>query len=103
MSPALTQITLRRESAPYAGTCGDSGTACRNRFQPAFRDADGRVELARLADGRPAPMHLIATLPAVWANLFDASGNIIQLKAGIVAGFVRDDRFYTREEAAAAG
>ena len=103
MSRALTQIALRRESAPYTGTCGDSGTACRNRFRPAFRDADGRVEIARLADGRPAPMHLIGKLPAVWAKLCDANGNIIELKAGIVAGFVRDDRFYTREEAAASG
>ena len=71
---------------------------------PAFRnEADGRVELARLADGRPAPMHLISALPQEWAVRCDGRGNVLELVEDIIAGFLRDGRFYTREEAAAEG
>ena len=103
MSRPLTEDVLREESATYVGSCGDSTTARKNHFIPAFRDeADGRVELARLKNGCVAPMHLITALPKSWATRVDDAGNVLELIETIVAGFVRDGRFYTREEAALA-
>ncbi|MEQ8693078.1 MAG: hypothetical protein RIC89_19865 [Pseudomonadales bacterium] len=99
-----TQQQVKRVSDTFIGTCGESKTACQQRFMPAFRsEHDGRIELARLPDGRPAPMHLIIALPREWAARVDADGGVLQLIDGITAGFCRDGAFYTREEAAQAG
>ena len=49
-----------------------------------------------------APAHLIVGLPRQWAVAFDGDGAILALKPTITAGFVRDDVFFTREEAASA-
>ena len=97
------QLAVRSASQAFRGTCGESLEAVRHRFLPAFIDLkDGRVELARLADGQPAPMHLICHLPLEWAVQCDAQGHVIELKDSIEAGFVRDGRYFSREEAAAA-
>ena len=101
MSRHRNQIAVTAESHRFHGTCGESVVACRHEFVPAFRDnADGRVELARLPNGKPAPMHLIAGLPRAWATRCDEGGNVLELIDSVVAGFVKNDRFYTREEAA---
>lgn len=104
MSRPNNQLAVRTESDAYIGTCGESATARQHKFLPAFRnERDGRVELARLSNGRPAPMHLISALPQEWAVRCDERGNVLELIEEVVAGFFRDDRFYTREEAASAG
>ena len=92
---------LREENETYAGTGGVSENNCTQRFLPAFQDqSTGRVELARKADGGQAPMHLLCCLPDEWVTERDAEGQILALKDSVVAGFVRDGEFYTREEAA---
>ena len=48
-------------------------------------------------------MHLIAALPKTWASRCDDRGNVLELIDSVVAGFVKNGRFYTREEAAAEG
>lgn len=102
MAPTLTQNRIRRENLAFAGTGGVSPENRCCRFEPAFRDEDtGRVELARYANGHTAPMHLMDGLPAEWIFARDAEGRVSALKPGIVAGFVRDGEFYTREQAAA--
>ena len=102
MSRPLTESRLRAENRHYANTGGVSSVACREKLLPAFRDAEtGRVEVARFRDGRPAPMHVIEGLPDEWATAYDAEGHIEALKASIVSGFVRANRFYTRAEAKA--
>jgi hypothetical protein len=69
----------------------------------AFCDREtGRTELSRFACGSPAPCHLIDGLPEDWVVARDAAGNAVAIKGSVVAGFVRDGRFYTREEAARA-
>lgn len=104
MSRHRNQLAVTRESEPYNGTCGESVVACQHKFLPAFCNReDGRIELARLPNGKPAPMHLIAKLPKVWAARCDGKGNVLELIDSIVAGFVKNGRFYTREEAAAEG
>jgi hypothetical protein len=45
-------------------------------------------------------MHLIDGLPREWVCARDAVGRPAALKATVVAGFVRDGLFYTREQAA---
>lgn len=104
MSRPYDQLAVKTASAGYVGTCGESATACKHKFLPAFinRD-DGRIEVARMPNGQPAPMHLICSLPAEWAARSDARGQVLELKSCIEAGFVRDGRFYTRDEAAQAG
>jgi hypothetical protein len=57
------------------------------------------VELSRLAGGTPAPVHLLGGLPEEWVIDRDAGGGVCAVKASVVAGFLRGDRFYTREQA----
>jgi hypothetical protein len=101
MSPPLTKSRIRRENLAFAGTGGVSAENRCERFEPAFRDeATGRVEVSRFSDGNPAPMHLMDGLPEDWVDTRDENGRACSLKHTIVAGFVRDGAFYTREEAA---
>ena len=97
----LTEECLRRENLAFAGTRGVSVNNRSLGFLPAFRDNDtGRVEIARLANGRPATMHVIEGLPHEWA-VARIDNRVCAVKSSVVAGFVRDGVFYTREEAAA--
>lgn len=103
MNNLLTSETLRRQNLAFAGTAGVSEQNRSSGFRPAFYDAaSGRVELARFANGLPAPMHLLDGLPDSWVAQRDRTGRVTALKASVVAGFVRGDLFYTREQAAAA-
>ncbi len=90
--------TLRRENLAYAGT---NGISQNNHLKPAFLDKrTGRVEIARLKDGRAAPMHIISWLPREWATDVKPDGSVQALISTIIAGFERDGVFYTREQAA---
>ncbi|MEQ8860315.1 MAG: hypothetical protein RIC56_16880 [Pseudomonadales bacterium] len=101
MAPPLTRDRIRRDNLAFAGTGGVSQVSRRCCFEAAFRDdATGRVELSRYANGSVAPMHLMDGVPAEWVIERDERGCIRALKASIVAGFVRDGKFYTRDEAA---
>ena len=99
----VTQRTLRSENHQFANTCGLSkNNACHN-FVPAFRNEEtGEVALAKFADGRLAPMHIILGLPDSWATAHNARGQISAIASCVIAGFVRAGQFYTRAEAAAA-
>lgn len=92
---------LRAENEAFGGTGGVSRNNARAGFLPAFRDIDsGRVEIPRLENGDPAPMHLLCGLPDEWVADRDEHGRIVAVRDSVVAGFVRDGVFYTREEAA---
>lgn len=102
MTPPLTHSRLRRENLAFTGTGGVSRENRNRRFEPAFRETStGRVERSRYADGRPAPMHLLDGLPDEWIETRDDQGAPRAVKADVIAGFVRDGNFYTREQAAA--
>ncbi|MGH8615487.1 MAG: dihydroorotase [Gammaproteobacteria bacterium] len=60
------------------------------------------AQLVTSADGRRAPIHLLGGLPKRLVLRRDASGKVIVLKGSVNAGFVREGRFYTREQAAMA-
>ncbi len=101
--PALTARTLRRQNQVFHGTGGVSAENRTLGFVPAFRDTQtGAVYRACFADGRPAPMHLLDGLPSVVVESRDPTGRVIALKSSVQAGFLRAERFYTREQAAAA-
>jgi len=98
---AMTQQRLALENARYRGTGGVS-EGCSPGFSPAFRDTQtGVVCLSRFADGRPAPFHVLDGLPNELVIARDRHRGGVRAKPSVVSGFVRDGRFYTRDEAAA--
>lgn len=93
--------TLRLENITFAGTTGisENNNAC--GFKPAFLDKNtGRVELARLGNGQPAPVHIINWLPREWATSYHDDGTVKRLIPGVISGFVCNTVFYTREQVA---
>jgi len=103
MNKLLTTETLRKQNLAFVGSGGVSQENRSSGFRPAFHDLDsGRTALARFADGRPAPMHLLDGLPEEWVVKRDAAGRVSAIKDSVIAGFVRNGLFYTREQAAAA-
>ena len=70
-------------------------------FLPAFRDVGTEeVHLSVNADGSPAAVHVLDHLPDHWVIERDQAGRIMALKEGIIAGFMRHARFFTRSELA---
>ena len=103
MNKLLTTETLRKQNLAFVGTGGVSEDNRASGFRPAFYDAaTGRAELARFADGRPAPVHVLDGLPDAWVAQRDATGHITAIKQTVITGFIRGGLFYTREQAAAA-
>jgi hypothetical protein len=97
-----TAQTLRQQNRRFQGTGGVSAENRSQGFAPAFLDTEThRIYRACFADGRPAPMHLLEGLPPAVVTARDATGRVIALKSTVLAGFVRAERFYTREQAAA--
>jgi hypothetical protein len=95
-------MRLQQENRAFAGTGGVSANNRCQAFQAAFQDtATGAVELARFANGKVAPVHVFEGLPEGWVAERGNNGLPLALKGTVIAGFVRSDRFYTREEAAA--
>jgi hypothetical protein len=68
-------------------------------FLPAFQDLDTEeVHLSVNEDGSLAAVHLLDNLPDHWVVERDDQGRITALKEGIIAGFMRQGRFFTRAE-----
>jgi hypothetical protein len=100
-SALMTLETLRQENLCYCHTGGISQNNCHAGFQSAFLDcATGRVYLSRFANGKPAPVHLLDGLPEELVLQRSAEGRITTVKETVVAGFLYDEHFYTREQAA---
>ena len=92
---------LPEENHAFGGTGGVSQVNRKHGFLPAFFDTDtGVVYLSLYADGRPAPVHLYEGLPPLLIAGLAAGDNSKALKSSVIAGFVRGQRFYTRDEAA---
>lgn len=68
-------------------------------FLPAFQDLDTEeVHLSVNEDGSLAAVHLLDNLPDHWVVDRDDEGRITALKDGIIAGFMRQGRFFTRAQ-----
>jgi hypothetical protein len=95
--------SLRQQNAVHAGTGGVSRKNRSLGFRPAFLDFDTQtIYLSRFADGRPAPFHLLDGLPNEIVVDRTLCGRVAAVKASVIAGFVRDGFFFTREQAARA-
>ncbi len=68
-------------------------------FLPAFKNLlDDQVHLSVDCQGTLAVMHLLDRLPAQWVAERDEQGRAVSLISSVVAGFVRNDQFYTLAE-----
>ncbi len=96
----VTQRSLRDENTRYSGTLGLSQNNGAYGFVPGYLHTIADVcVISCFADGRPAPIHLLDGLPESWIEERDINGHVTKTCPGIVSGFLRDGRFYTREEA----
>jgi hypothetical protein len=102
MNASLGPDVLHHENRRYLGSGGRSEENAVANFRPAFRDAEtGIVYPSCFCDGRPAPCHLLDGLPDEVVLERDQRGGVRGVKPSLVSGFVRERRFYTRDEAAA--
>jgi hypothetical protein len=100
---AHTPTTLENENRRYKGSGGISQENYHCGFLPAFLDTStGSIHLSRFADGRMALIHLLDGLPEQLVLQRGAFDRVIAVKSSVTAGFFRDGRFYTREQAAQA-
>ncbi len=101
MSQAMTVKTLYHQNLAFAGTTGVSRRNRRRGFCPGFLDREtGSVYVSCKADGSPAPVHLLDGLPDELVLTRTDSGQISAIKGTVIAGFIMDGQFYTREQAA---
>ncbi len=78
---------LLRENLAFAGSGGVSRNNASLGMAPGFLDIrTGRIHRSRYADGSPAPVHLLEGLR--------------EIREYLIAGFIYEERFYTREQAA---
>jgi hypothetical protein len=99
----LGEAQLAHENDRYRGTGGVSEESRGFGFRPAFLDRDTLIVYpSRFADGRPGPFHALDGLPDDVVVARNAGGRVAAVKASVEAGFLRADRFYSREQAARA-
>ena len=68
-------------------------------FMPAFKNlVDQQIHLSTDLKGELSVMHLFDGLPEHWINERDHQGKALTLKSEIIAGFMRNARFYTLSE-----
>ena len=102
MENCLSGAELASENRRFAQSGGVSENNRNAGFVPAYRDDNsGIIALSKSADGQIAAVHLLDGLPDEWIATRDEIGKAASLINGIVSGFYRDGRFFTREEAAA--
>ena len=95
-----TALALAEQNRGYAGTRGVGENCSPFGFVPAFRDnITEEVVLSRFADGRTALVHLLDGLPEHWVLRRDRRNRVVSVRSSIIAGFVRNGRFYTRADA----
>ena len=103
ISGAMTFGRLNREVKQYRGTGGIASEARSKGFRPAFRDTEtGENYESNFKNGQPATIHLLEGLPDQVVLMRDEYGEPIEAKASLEAGFLKGDKFFTRDEAVAA-
>ncbi len=99
----LCSLLLEEENKRFADSPGISNNNRENGFVPAFQDTrSGCCRISRFSDGSPAPIHVLEGLPDEWMEEGELNGRVISICPHIVSGFLRNGRFYTREEASEA-
>lgn len=99
MPQAITVKTLDYENRAFAGTGGVSHICQHRGFMPGFLDrATGQIYPSCYADGRPARIHLLDGLPNELVVSRSLSGQVAAIKGSVVAGFILEGTFYTRDQ-----
>ena len=97
----LSETVLEEENSRYLGSGARSQENAGHGFRPAFMDREtGAVYASRFADGRPAPFHLLDGLPDEVVLARGPYGGVLSVKPSVLSGFVLQQRFFTRDEAA---
>ena len=92
---------LAKENRRFTGTGGVSKENRSLGFLPAFCDTEtGIVYPSCNKDGTPAPIHMLDGLPENLITARDQQNNIVAVKVSVIPGFVKDQEFFTREQAA---
>jgi len=100
MKQSLSHQELHRQNTEFKDTGGVSEENRCEGFQAAFFNTESNTaEIARFADGSPAPFHILDGVPTDWVTERDDAGKIVAVRSTIIAGFIRDGVFYTREQA----
>lgn len=100
MEVPLSYEILCQQNASFRNTAGVSQANRSAGFHPAFYDTLNRTaDIARLRDGTPAPCHILDGVPDDWVMKRDQFGRVITVRPSIISGFIRNGRFYTREQA----
>ena len=99
MATAITHVDFWEHEAIGLCTVDNSVHSPLFGFLPAFRDAlSGETHLSTNADGSLSLIHQLERLPEEWVLRRDEQDRVVELKHSIVAGFVRDGRFFTYTE-----
>ena len=99
MAQTMTKEILASQNEKFAGSGGVSHDNKDMGFVPGFLDEEtGSVYPSRHADGSPAAVHLIEGLPENLVLKRDSAGRVCVIKATVIAGFIRDGLFFTREQ-----
>lgn len=97
----VSEETLAQENLQYTGSGGVSANNREQGFIPAFLDTEtGTVYRSRFPDGRPAPVHILSGLPEELVETSVQSNGQRTIKHSVVSGFVLENAFYSRDEAA---
>lgn len=95
----LSPEVLHGQNQALQNSGGISRENAQAGFIPAFLDmATGIIYPSRFADGSYAPLHVLDGLPEELVVARDGDA-VQQVKASVIAGFVREGRFYTRRQA----
>jgi hypothetical protein len=99
----LSQQLLQQQNHDFAGSGGVSQNNNETGFVPGYFNTQSGVAVRScFSDGSPAPIHVLDGLPETWILTRGDQGQVLEARPGVIAGFIRDGIFYTREEAASA-
>jgi hypothetical protein len=101
----LTHDRLAEQNRRFSGTGGVSRANRSLGFLPGFKDSvTGKIYRSCYANGTPAPFHMLEGLPVECMETNDTTGGPVPtvVKSSVIAGFILDEVFYSRDEAARA-
>lgn len=98
----MTKRILKAQNRAFSGTGGVS-SGCRSQgFVPGFLDQEtGAVYPSRFRNGCPAPVHVLDGLPEHLVLERAPGGRVLAVHGSVIAGFIKDGCFFTREQVAA--
>ena len=95
----MSQRQVERQQGAYAQLGGAVFRDASFGFMPAFKNLNtDEVHLCAHPSGELSVVHMLDSLPAYWVDEWGADGRPVNLKSGVIAGFMRFGEFYTLSE-----